>query len=163
MSLTAKYTSKLTAIETLTDALIDGSDKTVTHSGLNVAETTYTGATGTPVSKVAAYEKAMSGGAGTIDLTAVLGSAGATVTGDGLKVQFVKLRARATNANDITIVQGASNSYPLFGSSFSITLKPGQEILASLNNAAGTIGSGAKTIDISGTGSQVLQVEFVMG
>lgn len=162
MSVSVTYASTLSVVEAYADTFVDSADNTVKFSGLN-SSGTYTGASNYPCTKVAAYEKAMSAGAATIDLTALVGIANSAVSGSGLKVQFVKFKNKATNANAITIGEGASNGYELFGNAWSIILQPGQEILACLAEQAPDIGSGAKNIDIAGTGAQVLQVEFVMG
>lgn len=62
-----------------------------------------------------------------------------------------------------TIVEGASNGYELLGNAWSIVLQPGQQFGAYLKDAAPDIGASAKTIDISGTGSQALDVVLVIG
>ena len=44
------------------------------------------------------------------------------------------------------------------------SLAPGQEVLFALNGASGTVAAaGARTIDVSGTGSQVLEMELLAG
>jgi hypothetical protein len=77
----------------------------------------------------------------------------------------VKFKNKSTNANAITIAKGASNGYTGFGSAFSVTLQPGDEWTFKGNDNAGVtdVGSGAKTLDVSGTGAQVLQFHIVAG
>lgn len=163
MSISVAFASTITVVETFTGPYVAPGDATVTISQLNESET-LTAATSVPVTKHSAFQKTMSSGAGTIDLTALPGwTADETVVGTGLKVQLVKLRNLAANANDITVTKGASNGYNLLGSSWEFTLKPGQSSTFSLDEAAPDIASNAKTIDISGTGSQILEVQIVMG
>jgi hypothetical protein len=161
-TVTATYISQVTVVETFTGDFV-GSDNTVTVDGLNNT-TVLTASTTVPVTKQAAFAKALSSGTGTIDLTALPGmTADETVNGTGLKVQVCKLANPAANANAITVAKGASSGYAMIGSSFTITLQPGQEHTFYLNDAAPDIGSGAKNLDLTGTGTQALDVLFVMG
>lgn len=162
MPVSAVYTSKVTVSEELADAYLSSSKKTIDHNGLDTSLTLNAGSS-VPATKVASFEKAMSGGAGTIDFRALVGTNGGAVDGNGLKVQVIKLRNKSTNANAITIVPGASNGLNLFGAAFSITLSPGQEITAYLKDQGTDIDATHKTIDISGTSAQVLEVIVVMG
>lgn len=162
MSLTLSYNASLSGVETVSDVFASANDATVTLNGLS-ASGDYNSGSGVPVTKQAAGRKTLSTGAGTLDLTALPGGVGgATVDGTGLKVQFAKFRNKSTNSNTMTISQGASNDYELAGD-FSITLAVGQEVTLFLNEAAPDIASGDKTIDIAGTGSEVLEYHIVMG
>jgi len=159
---TCSYSSKLTTTETYGDSYVDSGDNTLKFSGLDQA-LNLTGGTTPAVSKQAAFQKALTAGAGTVDLRALVGANGGAIDGNGLKVRVVKFRNLASNANAITITFGASNPYDLLGSTFVLTLLPGQEFLAYLKDGAPTIDSTHKTIDLSGTGSQVLECHFVLG
>lgn len=165
MSIQVGYNSQASIVETLEGEYV-GSDSTVTTDGLNTTET-LTAATDPPVTKYSAFQQALSGGAATIDLTSLPDSNGvaAMVTLTGLKPQVMKLRNLATNANAITIAKGASNGYTGFGASFSLALQPGDEITWKGNDNSGVtdVGSGARTLDITGTGAQVLEVLIVAG
>lgn len=120
-------------------------------------------ATTPPATKVAAFEQNLSAGAATINLAALTGTNGATVDLTGLKVQIISIEAKAANANPITIVPGASNGIDLFGASSSITLQPGQRFMWFGNDAAPDVASGDRTLDLSGTGSQGLNIIIVAG
>lgn len=160
------YSSILTAIETLDQSLVPDAvdaNRKITHNGFNTASLSLSGSTTPPVSMVASFQQALSGGAATIDLTNMPGTNGAAVNGTGLKVRAFKFLNPATNANPITIATGASNGYALAGSAFSVTLAPGQETSMYLKDGAPAIGSGAKTLDLTGTGSQVLHAILVIG
>ena len=164
MSLSVSFASTLTVVQTDEGEYVSPADPTVTIIGLNEAAT-YTGSTAVPVTKHTAFQKALSSGTGTIDLTSLPDHNGVAgqVDGTGLKVQFARFRNLSTNANDITITFGASNPYNLLGSAFVIVLAPGQMVSLKLDEAAPDIASGAKDIDISGTGAQILEVQLVMG
>lgn len=162
MSVSARMQLKLTVVEALALAYLGTNSKSVTHSAIDLDTGALTSSTTVPVTDVASFSKALSTGTGTIDLTALDGTE-ATIDGSGKKVQAVLFRNPSTNANAITIVEGAINGYALFGASFSIILQPGQQFGAYLKDAAPDIAAGDKTIDISGTGSQALDVVLVIG
>lgn len=162
MAVAVTYASTLTVVETVADTYVASGDNTLTYNGMN-SSGTYNSGTATPVTKHASFQQALTTGAATIDLRALTGPNGATVDGNGLKVQFVKFRNKSTNANSMTLTFGASNPYDLFGSTFVLTLAPGQEFLAFLKEGAPDIDATNKTIDVSGTGSQILECEIVMG
>lgn len=162
MSVTTAYTSALTATETLTTNVPDVTSNSIVHSGYNKT-LNLTGATTPPVSKTASFAKALSAGAATIDLTALVGTNGAAVDGTGLRVVMCKFQAPAANANPITLKFGAASPYNLLGASWQIVLSPGQEVLFYGVAAAPAIAAGAKNIDLSGTGSQAVNCIIVMG
>lgn len=163
MGIQVSYVSRVSVIQTLTGDYVNPDDATVTTDQLSESAT-YTAGTDVPVTKHAAFQQALTAGAATIDLTALPGLTGdETVDGTGLKVQVAKFRNLSTNANDITVTEGASNGYELLGSAFTFILKPGQSLTLFLDDAAPDIASGARTIDVSGTGTQELECHFVMG
>ena len=164
MSVNVAYQAKVAVTETLESnvpATPTGS-RSVVHSAWDSTKTLKSDSS-PPATKIAAFEQALTGGAATIDLTALTGTNGATVVGSGLRVQVLRVRAPATNGNPITIAKGISNGYDGLGASFSHALVPGGEALFFLNDAGGDIGGSNKTLDLDGTGSQVLQVEVVLG
>ncbi len=164
MPIAATIAMSITGVETLdtaVDPFVSSSDQTVTQTHAKAA--TLNAGTTPPVTKQAAFKKTMTAGAATIDLRSLVGTNGAAVDGNGLKVQAFKFKNPSTNANSITITFGASNPYLLLGTDFLITLAPGQEVMGYLHDAAPDIASGAKEIDISGTLAQVLECYFLMG
>lgn len=162
MSVSAVVTSRLTVTETVSDTYVSASDNTLTFSGLDTNVTLNAGSD-VPATTHAAWAVTMSGGAATIDLRAMTGANGAAIDGNGLKVQACKFRNKTDNANTITITEGASNGYALLGAGFTLDLTPGQWVQLFLNEDAPNVSGTDKTIDISGTGSQVLEVQFVLG
>jgi len=134
----------------------------VEHDRLN-ASADLDAASSVPVTKVANFDQALTAGAATIDLTALPGINGATVNGSGLKVQLLRVQAKSTNANAITLTEGASNGYELAGNAWKAAVQAGQELTFYANEKAPDIGSGAKTIDLAGTETQALEVLIVMG
>ncbi|HUS40967.1 MAG TPA: hypothetical protein VMX74_16050 [Pirellulales bacterium] len=164
MSVSVSYESKVNTVETITTSVpaISSANNSVTHDGYNTSDR-LTATTTPPATKCAYMLKALSGGAATIDLTDLIGANGVTVDGTGLKVQVMKFKASTGNANAITVTFGASNPYALKGASFAFDLKAGQEDTFYANDATPDISALACEIDLSGTGSQSLQVSIVMG
>jgi hypothetical protein len=162
MSVSVIYSSILTVKDTLSAGVGLVSQPVVTHDGLNTGGD-FSGTTTPAVTKVASGTATLSSGAATINLAALTGPGGAPVDFTGLKVQFAKITAPATNANDIVITPGASNGIDLFGGSSSLTIRPGMEILVKFNDQGPDVASGDRTIDLAGTGSQTLNYEFVAG
>lgn len=161
----ASFVSTLQVTETLDQTLNpaapDGS-RVLTYSNWNTSKL-LSGATTPPVTATVNFQQALSTGAATIDLTAVPGANGVSQSLTGLKPRFIKLQNPATNANNITVAKGASNGYTPSGSAFSVTIVPGGELLMDLGANGLAIGSGAKTLDLTGTGSQALNVQIVAG
>ncbi len=165
MSVTLQYDGNVTVRETLETNVtaVASNGAIVTHSGFNKSAALTSATTATPVTKVAAFQATLSGGLLTIDLTSLTGTNGVAVTFSGLKIQAYKFANPSTNANSITVAAGASNGYLLGGAAFSWILAPGQEIMGFTNDASPDVAGGAKTIDLSGTLVQALNVILVAG
>lgn len=167
MAVTVTYEVKLQTVETLSTNVpaAQAGASSITHSGYNHAQTQYnaTPVGGIAVTECAYFQKDLSAGAGTIDLTALTGTNGRTIDGTGLKVQFFRVKALAANANPITLAEGASNGYALMGAAWSIILAPGQEFTLKGNEATPDVGATDKIIDLTGTGTQGLQVTIILG
>lgn len=162
MGVSVVYTSKLTATETLTNNVPDASSPSVLHNGFDSSFTL--NSSSTPAATVmASFNKALSGGAATIDLTALVGTGGGAVSLNGLKVRAIKITAPIGNANPITLVNGASNGHNLTGGAISIVIYPGQEILMYLKDASVAVDGTHKTWDLSGTAAQSLNFEIIGG
>ncbi len=163
MSVSVSYVSNLTVAEALETNVADLSDKSIVHSGFNTALTASAAST-PPATKVAAGVVNVTSGAGSIDLTSLpLGAQGAAVDFTGLRVQFLKLKAPATNANPITISKAVSNGYDGFGAAFSLTLYPGGEQLIRTNDAGNDVGGANKALTLAGTAAQGIDIEVVAG
>lgn len=162
MSVRVNYQSSLTVRETLETNVPAASDAEILHSGYDTNAALNSSSTPT-ATKHAAFAKALSAGAATIDLTALTGTNGVTVDGTGLKVVAVKFQNPSTNANDIQICFGASNAY-LFGNNaaWKHTLCPRDEYLCKFHNNP-SIDATHKNIDLAGTAAQTLNCEIVLG
>lgn len=164
MSVTVDYELKLDVVETITTgtpAAID-SNSIVTHDAYSTSGQ-LTSTTTVPATKSAFFSAVMSGGALTIDLTALTGTNGATVTFNGLKVQLMHLKAPITNAANVTVTAGASNGIDLLGASWSAVLQPGQELMWAGLDLAEDVSATVKTIDLAGTAADTLEVSLAAG
>ena len=161
------YSVTATLIEVLPAAQAPGAAseaaRTVTQAGFNAAQRVLKSDTSPPVTCGALFQQALAAGVATIDLTALDGFNDKVINGTGLRVQLLRVKNPATNANPITVAKGASNGYDGFGSAFSVTLQPGAEVTFLTNDAGSDIGSANKTLDLTGTGTQALDVEIIMG
>lgn len=105
----------------------------------------------------------LTAGAATLDLTALTDSSGATIATTGLKVRAIKVKPTGTNANAITLSEGASNGYELFGDGWKVAVQATSHFLAYLGATAPDVATGAKTIDFAGTLVQSCDVMIVFG
>lgn len=166
MSVSLTFAQTATAQETLAQNTtgLNASSRVVTWSAFNKTAS-LTASTTPPVTKVAGGTVALSGGAKTIDLTALtsLGANGYTEDMTGLKVQSFYFENPSTNANVISATFGASNPYNLSGADWKLTLSPGQSILLYGNDATPDVAAGAKNIDFAGTAVQPFKIQIVAG
>lgn len=113
------------------------------------------------VSAVTGLLKTLSSGSATIDLTSVPDVVG-TQSMSGLSLRTLYLSATAANSGSISIQTGATNGYPLFGSSGKVTLPPGDSIAMCLSDTNAVDGT-HKTIDLAGSGTDSIQVQMTFG
>jgi len=102
-------------------------------------------------------------GAATLDLKDITNAEGDTIVTEGKTIRAIKVKATSTNANALTLTEGASNGYELFGDGWTIALEAGDHFLAYLGSNAPAISDTVKTIDLSGTGAQSVDVIIVFG
>lgn len=163
-TVSAVITASITVTETLSTSespLIDSSDATIKEK---IAVSTTLNSSSSPDAELhAAMQQALTAGAATIDFTALTRHGGGSVSFAGKAVRAISFQNPTTNANEITIANGASDSLDLFGATYSITLQPGQTLTAYLAAVGPTVGANDKNVDISGTGSQVLNMIAVAG
>lgn len=163
-SVAATYSSTISVLETYT-GYTNPADATLLVD--QISETgTLTASTTVPATIDTQYTLTMSGGLGSIDFTALPGlNASETIDGTGLKVQLLKLKVPITNLNAVTVAKGASNGYGLAtaGTTWTVTLSPGQSMLFVLSDLAPDVAPGARILDVTGTTTQTLQVGVVLG
>lgn len=119
------------------------------------------GSTNPSADAVTAFETTLSSGSATIDLTSVPATTGTqSMSGKSLRTLFLK--ADSENAGVISIQAGGTNGYPLFGSSGKITLSPGDSLGLRISTDSDVDGT-HKTIGLSGTGTDSIQVQMTFG
>jgi len=165
MSVSAVIISQCKVTETLETsndvASAAASSRKVIHSQFD-ENVTLVSTSDPPATKIACFVQALTAGAATLDLTALPGTNGATVSGDGLKVQY--FRMKNLGANEMTIDQGDSHGYALAGAAFSMTLKQNQYFEIYGNDATPDIANdSADEIDLAGTTTQTAEFTILMG
>lgn len=155
---------KSTVVETLPAANVpfaDAGKGTITHSLLNNTKTLDANSpAGSNVTQTGQGAVNMTAGAATLNLAACPGTVG-VVDMTGLKLRSVHIRAKATNVNNITIAKGAANGYTGLGAAFNVTLAPGKSIL--LEPDATAVAAGVRTLDITGSGTQGIEILITAG
>ncbi len=163
MSVSATIRGTVTVEEILTGNIdsMSAANRTVTHNQFNEAEN-LTGTTTPPVTVVAAFVQALTGGAATIDLNALTGTNGATVSFNGLKVQAFMIKNLGVNT--MTLTNAGGNAYPMFGATLNIVLNTGQWALLYGNDDTPDVNSGvADDLTLAGTVSQTCEIIIVAG
>lgn len=138
--------------------------RTVTHNQFNTNLLLDADSTPAAVSKMAAFVKVLDGsGDGEVDLQALEGTNGATVTGAGLKVQALKVKNLGDAA--LTITPKAATGYALFGAiaTGSLEIQAGGEVTIYGNNAAPDIGGSSKDFTLVGGNDEESEWTVVMG
>lgn len=165
MAVQVTYASTVSVRETMdvgVPAIADNANA-VNHTGFNTSKALNAATTPT-AAKAVNFDKAMTAGAATIDLTSLTGVNNGTVSLSGLKVHILKVRAPADNAAPLTVGKGASNGYSLSGTTaWSVPLEPGAEVTLYGAGEAPDVGGSAKTIDLAGTGTDAVEVHVTAG
>ncbi len=163
MSVAVTYAATCSIVETLASNTGSAPDATrkITHTSYNETSS-LTGATTPPVTSCASFLATLSSGTLTLDLRALTGTNGATIDGNGLKVQIV--RCKNLGANPLTIKSGASNGHTGFFTATTGTIVPaGAHVMIFTNDAGDDIDATHKTWDLSGTSAQTSEWTIVLG
>src|SRR5215813_12928817 len=156
-TITGSIGCALTLKETLTSAeqpFIDTSDPSL-QAAISGSTTITSG-----VTISCAQQKALAAGVGTLDLTVLSSVRGASVSFNGLKIKHMLLRNPSGNANTIQTTKGAANPASTLGTNWLIVQQPSDILVAKLTNSE-TIDATHKTWDLTGTGTQALDI--IMG
>ena len=164
VTVTAQFEDKL--VVTRTDDLGLGANNTacaVTQK-IDQGSSKFTSASAVPVTKSFSKVIALSGGAATIDLTAVDVGTLPDEDWSGLKIQFIAVKATDANASRITVKTGAVNGYEIWGSTGGeIAFAAGQRTAMNLNEKQDDVGPTDKTIDLTGSGTETIEIQLVAG
>lgn len=152
---------KVTTVETLETGVDGANAPRVNHSALDLSGTLNASST-PPAAKIVADVGNLVAGAKTIDLTALTGTGGATVSFSGLKLQILRFKNNSAT-NTMTIGEGAATGYELQGNAWSVVLNPGDEIMIKKNDTAPDVSGSLKHIDIAGTGTDEYEITLIAG
>lgn len=167
-AITAHYDVKLEVDETLALSQdLAAGETTFTHETTLTTRDTLNASSTPAVTKVFSDSLNLSGGAATLDLTALTGPASVTVDFTGLKVQLVKLACPTANTGGITVDRGATNAYNLFGednsSAEQVEILPGCSMLMFNNDKVADVSATVKNVQFAGTGTESIEVMLVAG
>jgi hypothetical protein len=136
-------------------ALGPGATQTVTDTGINTTQLKLKAGGTPPVSLAAHFAQALSGGAATIDLLALVAQ-GVTLATTGLRVQAIKVQN--PNADPLVVTPAGSNGYGL-----TFTVPPQGEVLITSTNLLAQVESTAHLLTLTGTGSESSNWMIVLG
>lgn len=163
MSVKVSVSMVCNVLETLETGVEGAGTPTVNHNSFNPSATLHATST-PPATKAVVTDVALVAGAKTIDLTALTGTNGASVTFSGLRVQVLRLRNKSGNSGNMTFTKGASNGWTGLGASWaSIVLVPGAAVEFLLNDGGADVSGTVKTIDVTGTGTEEFELTAVAG
>ena len=170
MGTVTKIISTNTIKATVTQANDSTSGQQIVPTAHNPTDKTYNSTSTPPGTEYATDTVTLTGsGAGThtIDLTDLLDNERIAVTGEGLKVQEIRVQASANNSAAITIAAAASDGYELFGTGNEADVQIGALKFERFNDKLediGTVSAVTQTdITFSGTGGDEFSYELVMG
>lgn len=147
MSIEVDYDIKCNVAETPTLSLSGGSDPSIDRS--TVSSGKWTASTSVPATKHVLITGTLIAGAATIDLTNMTDGA-LTKDFTGLKVQIFKFTNPDTNSSTITVTDGATNGYSIFGdASGQVTFPLGMTLGFTAPDVLADVSSTVKTIDLS--------------
>lgn len=111
------------------------------------------------------YKKtlALTAGALTIDLTALTNTLGETIATTGKKVRAIAIVPTSTNTGALTFTEGSSNGYELGGNTWKYALTAGQYFMVYCDADTPDVAAGAKTIDVTGTGTETFDILIIFG
>lgn len=119
-----------------------------------------------PVTEVYADNLALSGGAITIDLTALPGTNGRTIDMTGLKVQYLWVGQVASNTANLTLKPGASTGYNIGNNAntfLSIGHAGNEAICCIWNELNPDVSGSLKHLDVTGAGSETFNIVIAAG
>jgi hypothetical protein len=166
MSVSATIHIGITVLETLTaneSPLFDSTDARIKFSCKDNRVIDANSDPDATIHSDGQFELSPTDGVATIDFTDLTRRGGSPIDLVGTQLRAVSFKAPSENAGDITITEGASNGLALFGAGFVVVVKPGQTIAMSFDDDGPIVASGDRTIDLEGTGTDVLQMIAVAG
>ena len=162
MAVSISPTITFTANETLDIGVDAAPSPSVVHSGFNLAGTVLNSSSTPPVTMTSYQTYTMTAGAFIIDLRALLGVNDEVQDANGLKLQTIIIRNKSGN-NAITIGEGATNGYPIWGAGNDLIVPADSEMGMNFNETLADVSATDKTIDVAGTGTETFDVGICLG
>lgn len=127
------------------------------------SDQTWDGTTTPDVDDGAMLRQAMTAGAATINLAAIVDAlSGLTKNLTTKRVRGIKIMTTG-NAAVLTIAKGASNGYTGFGANFSVALPANSELELLFGADITAVAAGDRTLDLAGTGTDGIDIGLVWG
>lgn len=146
--------SEVTVKERL--ALGPNSSDRLTDDGISTTQLKLTNASNPPVSAKSHFAKALSSGAGTLDLLALLDDQANTLATTGLRVQIVKVQN--PNPDALAVTPASSNGYGL-----KFTVPPQGEILLTSSNLLPQVETSAHLLTLAGVAAETSNWMIILG
>lgn len=160
----AKLTGILTVIESLSRTNVNGSASQNTELKHEISKLQeFTSGTTVDAELVYMGTQALTDGTATIDLLSLADTEGNTIATTGKKVRAIMISPTDGNTGAVTLTEGASTGYELGGNTWSLALSDGDWALIYLGASAPTISASLKYIDISGTGTESIDLIILFG
>lgn len=160
MAVSVTYSNILNVVETVgTIPGVSDGNGNVTHNAFNYSKTLNASSSPT-ASQGLSFEKSLSGGAATIDFTSFTGTNGATYNLDALRLRVLMIKAKSTNAANIVVAEGGTNGLSIGGT---VTAYVGGSVTLDFGSSGPLIGASDKTLDLTGSGTETLQITVVAG
>lgn len=166
-SVSAQYEFTCEVAETVASGLDNVADRAITHS--LGADAGTLGASSTPAATQTFSDTiALTAGAAALDLQSLAGPSSTTINFTGLKVQLIKIKTPATNADSIIVEhKDGATGYNLFGddnaSDESIEVPPDSVMQFKYNDKLEDVDGTHKDVKFTGTGTDGMQLQLTAG
>jgi hypothetical protein len=164
MSVALEFNLQFRVTETVVDAFTDTAADTIRKELKQLLE--LDSGTTPDFEDYAIFTVTMTAGAATVNLAALPHlQGGATITKDATnkKVRALYCKTASANTGNVTVAKGASNGYAPLGSTLSWIIAPDGSVGMYFKAAAADVASGARTLDISGTGAEIVYMAVAWG
>ena len=156
-------TNPVSVKETVALGLDNVTDPRIIHALPLLIPAKLDGTTTPPATTVWSDQVALSGGAKTLDLEALVNDNLPNVNLVGLKIQCLVMSCPSANTGPITIVPGASNDYDIGGAAMSWAVSPGGMLIYLSEDDAPDVAAANSELDFSGTTTEVFDILIVAG
>lgn len=162
MSLTVTQHNRLNVVQTLAGVGDTGAGASVRTLSLNEPTRTLNATSTPPATDAYRATVALSGGALTLDLTALAETGLPTLDLSTKKLQLIKVSNPAGNGA-LTVSEGATAGYPVYGVGKSIIIPAGAANQMEYADNAADVAVADAEIDFAGSGSETFDIIMIFG